>query len=341
MLDRPKNLGIRTPAAQIRHSAGVFALSLTVAGAWQAPAAAQTIALEGEAGKASLGAPAAITAVLPAERLGPDDLVAFDVANCPELTRSFRVSSDGTLTLPLLSSPLNAAGLMPAELSRQLRQALVQSNILLDPVVVVSVLEYRSRPVSVVGAVLHPTTFQATGNMTLLTALATAGGLSPTAGSVILISTVSPAGVPTVRSVATKDLVGGAQDANPALHGGEEIRVPEGGKIFVAGNVNRPGMYSMQNDSDTTVVKAITLSAGLAPYSGNIAYIYRHRATGVERDGEKVELQRIMTHKVPDVALHADDILYVPANDGKRMTYRVLSQIAGFGQNVGSYAVIR
>lgn len=302
---------------------------------------AQTPAQNGPAATPSMAASAGSATVLPAERLGPDDLIALDVANCPELSRSFRVSSDGTLTLPLLARPLNAAGLMPTELSRQLQQALLQGNILLDPVVVVSVVEYRSRPVSVIGAVLHPTTFQATGNMTLLTALATAGGLSPTAGSLILISTVSPSGVTTVRSFATRDLVDGAEDANPALHGGEEIRVPEGGKIYVAGNVNRPGMYPMQNDAETTVVKAVTLSAGLAPYSGTVAYIYRHRATGVERDGEKIELQRIMTHKSADIALHADDILYVPANDGKRMTYRVLSQIAGFGQSVGSYAVIR
>lgn len=309
--------------------------------ACDAGAPAQTPAGDGGAGHASMATPPRSTAVQPAERLGPDDLVELDVANCPELSRSFRLSADGSLPLPLLARPLDAAGLTPSELSRELREALMKQNLLLDPVVVVSVLEYRSRPVSVMGAVMHPTTLQATGNMTLLSALATAGGLSPTAGGVILISTGSPSGATTVRSIPTADLLGGLAEANPPLHGGEDIRVPDGGKIFVAGNVNRPGMYPMQNDAETTVVKAVTLSAGLAPYSGNVAYIYRHRGAGANSEGEKIELARIMTHKAPDVTLHADDILYVPANDGKRLTVRVLTQIAGFGQNVGSYAIVR
>ena len=336
MLDWSRTPGTKERTALTLRGAIIFTLAL--AGGWGSAALAQA---PDEKPASAMAVPPRAANVLPAERLGPDDLIGLDVANCPELSRSFRLSSDGTLPLPLLAHPLPAAGLTPSELAVHLRQALVQQNILLEPVVVVSVLEYRSRPVSVLGAVVHPTTFQATGNMTLLSALANAGGLSPTAGSTILISTVNAAGATQVRSIATKDLVGGVEAANPALHGGEEIRVAEGGKIFVAGNVNRPGMYAMQNDAETTVVKAITLSAGLAPYTGKVAYIYRHRATGVERDGEKVELARIMTHKDPDVALHADDILYVPANDGKRMTARVLTQIAGFGQNVGSYAVVR
>lgn len=284
-----------------------------------------------------LQVPAQKTLVLPAERLGPDDLVELTVANCPELTRTFRLSSDGTLPLPLLSAPLQAAGLTPVELGRQVRTALMQQNLLVDPVVNVAVVEYRSRPVSVIGAVTKPVTFQATGNTTLMSALAAAGGLTPTAGSTILVASTSDKGEPVVRTFATRDVLAGAVNANPMLHGGEEIRIPEGGKIFVAGNVIRPGMYPMQNDAETTVVKAVTLSAGLAPFSDKVAYIYRHGSA----DGQKIELSRILAHKAPDVAMHADDILYVPTNDGKKLAMRVITQAAGFGQSVGSYAVVR
>lgn len=340
MLESRPKIEIWESSARLWRRERWLVVALAAAGGWAGLASAQRLAEDGKAASSMAGV-ARTTVVQPAERLGPDDLVELDVANSPELSRSFRLSSDGTLPLPLLKQPLRAAGLTPNELAYELRQALVEQNLLLDPVVVVSVIEYRSRPVSVIGAVLHPTTFQATGNVTLLSALATAGGLSPTAGSVILITNESAAGAAATRSVATKDLLNGAEGSNPVLRGGEEVRVPEGGKVFVAGNVNRPGVYPMQNDAETTVVKAVTLSAGLAPYSGNVAYIYRYKSAGVDSEGERIELARIMKHRAPDVALHANDILYVPANDGKRVTLRVISQIAGFGQNVGSYAVIR
>src|ERR1700722_18911097 len=57
---------------------------------------------------------------LPAQSIGPNDLISIQVSDCPELSRSFRVSSDGTLALPLLENRIAAAGLMPAELEELL-----------------------------------------------------------------------------------------------------------------------------------------------------------------------------------------------------------------------------
>jgi polysaccharide export outer membrane protein len=205
-----------------------------------------------------------------------------------------------------------------------------------DPVVNISVVEYRSRMVSVVGAVNHPTTFQAIGRTTLIDALARAEGLSPTAGSSIVISSLQEDGQREwsgVMRINVADLLGGATpEANLRLHGGEEIRVAEARKIFVAGNVRHPGMYSMQSDSDTTVVKALALSSGLDSYSKNVAFIYRKKATGSQREEIRVPLKEILNHHSPDLALVADDILYVPTSDGKRLTGKILNQIAGFGQ---------
>src|SRR5579871_2607597 len=92
---------------------------------------------------------------LPAQSIGPNDLISIQVSDCPELSRSFRVSSDGKLALPLLENRIAAAGLMPAELEELLATELKSAGILVVPVVSVSVSEYRSRPVSVVGAVHH------------------------------------------------------------------------------------------------------------------------------------------------------------------------------------------
>jgi polysaccharide export outer membrane protein len=290
------------------------------------------------------GTPLAVGPILPASRLGADDMLEIEVSHCPELTRTFRVGADGNLALPLLTRPLAVAGLTPVELTQKLRDELIHEQILMEPVVNISVVEYRSRPVSVVGSVVHPITFQATGRTTLLDALATAGGLSPVAGGNILVTGVHDgAGANAVRIIPVKDLIGGnVPDDNLQLQGGEEIRVPEAPKIFVAGNVVHPGMFPMQGDNSTTVVKAIALSSGLAPFCGRYAYIYRKKpGAGDAREEVKVSLSKIMDHHSADVAMMPDDILFIPASNGKKAASKILAAATGVGQEAGGFAIVR
>jgi polysaccharide export outer membrane protein len=278
--------------------------------------------------------------IQPSESLGADDLIEIMVSYCPELSRTFRVSSDGTLALPLLHQRIKVSGLTPMQVSEALQQALIKENIMADPTVNVSVLEYRSRPVSVVGAVNRPLTFQATGQTTLLDAIARAGGMSPTAGSSIIVTDnhVSPEAAASgtlqsnVKIIPTKYLLGSADPKyNIRLIGDEEVRIPEASKIFVAGDVKKPGMYPMQNDNETTVVKAIALSGGLDSYSAHVAYIYRSRPSGGEREEVQVPLKDILSHKAPDMTLAADDILFIPTANGRKLTARVISDLAALG----------
>ena len=125
---------------------------------------------------------------LPAQRLGIDDLVAVSVYDAPELTRSVRVESDGAIHLPLLDAGVKAAGLFPRELEAGVTDALKSGQILVDPIVKITVVEYHSRPISVMGAVKRPVTFQAVGAVTLLGALAHAEGLSDEAGTEVVVT---------------------------------------------------------------------------------------------------------------------------------------------------------
>lgn len=280
--------------------------------------------------------------ILPSGALGPDDMLEITVTNCPELSRTFRVGADDNLTLPLLTKPIPIAGATPIQLTEKIRQALVREQILTDPIVNVSVLEYRSRPVSIVGAVNHPLTFQATGQITLLDAIAMAGGLSPTAGGNILVTGAHDSPQGAVRVISAHDLIKGTAPAlNLKLYGGEDIRVPESEKVFVAGNVLKPGMYPMQADAEMTVIKAISLSSGLAPFSAHTAYIYRRQATGTDRDEMKIELNKIISHKEPDIALRADDILYIPTSTGKKVASSFLMQMTGVGQAAAGFAIVQ
>jgi polysaccharide biosynthesis/export protein len=273
---------------------------------------------------------------LPSQKIGPNDLLSVSVYGAPELTRTVRVSPEGVIRIPMLKSGIAADGKFPGELESVIASALSREQILIDPVVTVTVAEYVSRPISVMGSVKQPLTFQAFGQVTVLDALSRAGGLSPDAGSEILLSRSQsgPDGKPTtlVQRIPVKQLIDAADPLlNHALHGGEEIRVPEASKIFVVGNVKKPGAFVMRDSDDTTVLKMLAMSEGLLPFATNEAYIYRREGAEHGRNEISIPLLKIIERKAPDVALLPNDVLYVPDNKRKRMTMTMVDRIATFG----------
>lgn len=205
---------------------------------------------------------------LPAQEIGANDLIAISVYDAPELTRTVRVGADGEIALPMLRRKIRAEGLLPGSLETNVAEALRAEKILIDPVVTITIVEYHSRPISVVGAVRRPVTFQAVGPVTLIDAITRAEGLNTDAGPEILISRMRPdkdGSIATlVEHISVKGLIDEADPAlNPRLFGGEQVRVPEAGKVFVVGNVRRPGAFRVQETSGTTVLKLLALAEGL------------------------------------------------------------------------------
>jgi len=277
---------------------------------------------------------------LPAQKIGADDLVAIAVYESPELTRNVRVSAEGQIRLPMLKRAIPAAGLLPRELESAIAGALRAEQILVDPVVTVTIAEYRSRPISVAGAVKKPLTFQASGNLTLLDALTRAEGLAPEAGPEILL-TRSAVGGKTTEHISVKALFEGDKPGlNPRLAGGEEIRVPEAARVYVAGSIKNPGAFTIKDGTDTTVLKVLALAGGLVPFASKQAYIYRRKPGVEEKEEIPVGLSRIMGRKAPDVTLRADDIFYVPDDKGRRLTVTALDKIVGFGAATASGLLI-
>ena len=284
---------------------------------------------------------------LPSQVLGVDDLVAVSVYDAPELTRTLRVEADGSVHLPLLTKGVAAAGMLPRQLESNLAAALKSEEILVDPVVKVTVVEYHSRPISVMGAVKKPLTFQAVGAVTLLDALARAEGLTMDAGTEILVS--RPQASPDSPGEITATLVQRIpvnrlmKEADPSvnfrLHGGEEIRVLEAGKIFVVGNVKRPGAFAVRDAADNSVLRLVALSEGLLPYAGKLAYIYRRDESGIKQE-IPIKLEKIMERKEPDVPLLAEDVLYIPDNKTRRQTVNLIDRITSFGASTASGILI-
>lgn len=304
--------------------------------AWaQAPRPAPTVSPMTDAGPANL----------PGQKVGPNDLLAISVYDSPELTRTVRVGAEGYIRLPMVAQRIHASGLLPSQLETAIADILVKEGILVKPVVMVTVAEYSSRPVSVVGAVKRPVTFQAVGRITLLDAIARAEGLSDIAGPEILVTSYeSENGGDEKRLVQrfpVRELIDNANpEMNILLHGGEEIRVPEARKIFVTGNVKKPGAFPVREENQMTVLKALALAEGLNPFPQKFAYVYRKADARGGLNEIQVELSNIMKRKAVDFHLEPEDTLYVPEDEGRRRLVTSTEKIVGVGLATASGLLI-
>jgi polysaccharide biosynthesis/export protein len=279
------------------------------------------------------------------EPVGAGDLVYITVTGSPEFTRSYRVSNDGNISIPLVPKPISVIGLAPAAIANAVSGALIRDRILVAPIVSAAVLEYKSRQVTVAGAVNTPVIIQATGVLKLLDAIARAHGVAPDAGAEVIVSSLDKTtGIRHSASIPIKDLLSGVDpNLNIPLHGGEEIRVPEAAKLFVTGNVKLPGLYRINDAEGSSVLKAMALSQGILPDSAKEAYVYRMVAGAQQRQEILIPLQDIMRRKAADVPLQANDILYVPASRGPHLAsiLKAMTGLSQLGQMGLTHGVVR
>ncbi len=108
-------------------------------------------------------------------QLGPGDQVRIITFGDEQMTGEFRVKDDGEIALPLLGA-VKAAGLTTTQLQNEVVNALVSKNLYKNPSVSVEVTAYR--PVFVLGEVARPGQFPYQPGMTVVTAVAIAGGFT-------------------------------------------------------------------------------------------------------------------------------------------------------------------
>lgn len=149
-----------------------------------------------------LTVPAGVTQVRPAPlaaassqaeyRLGPEDVIEVFVWKEPELAATVVIRPDGRISLPL-ADELVASGKTTAELQQEITARL--SKFVNQPMVNVMVKEVNSLKISVLGEVRRPDVYKINNRVTLLDAIAMAGGFTDLArpNKVVLLRT-TPAG---------------------------------------------------------------------------------------------------------------------------------------------------
>jgi len=166
-----------------------------------------------------------LTAPQESTTLGPGDVFQMQIVGEKELPTEYQVASDGTVDLPYIHT-LKVAGLEPQEIARLVRQKLMSEKILTDPSVVVSVKEYRSKVVTVLGSVQKPGSFPLSPGLSLLQAISQAGGLTSIANKDrINLTRRSKSGASTV--VISIDAITEGRSPDIPLQAGDSIYVHE------------------------------------------------------------------------------------------------------------------
>src|SRR5215467_6464295 len=120
--------------------------------------------------------------------IGPGDLLGVYVFDVEELSRDVRVSQTGTIGIPLVPVRIHVAGLTEMQVEQKIAELLEANGLVTHADVSVSVKEHKSKPITIVGAVMHPMVYEADRPVTLLEVLAQAGGISSDAGDTIIVS---------------------------------------------------------------------------------------------------------------------------------------------------------
>jgi polysaccharide biosynthesis/export protein len=165
----------------------------------------------------------AAAAALPADyRMTVGDKLRVEVYKDPQLSQSLQVRPDGKITLPLIGD-MTAAGLTSIELRDQIATAL--KEYVTNPVVTVIVVEKVPPVVYVMGEVTKPGAVPLNGSMTVLQALAMAGGFRDFANTKdIRVLRKSPRGLQTIAFNYKSAIKG---DGNPVLlQAGDTVMVP-------------------------------------------------------------------------------------------------------------------
>jgi polysaccharide biosynthesis/export protein len=269
-------------------------------------------------------APAAVTA--PNYILGPDDVLSIKALDAEEISGTgIRIDPSGNISLPLLGR-LVAGGLTVEQLERELANRL--KTYVRDPVVAVTITDYRSQPVTVIGSVSQAGVHQLEGRKTLIEILAKVGGLKPDAGITVKITRRAewgpiplPSAVtdPTGRfSTAEVKLKGLLQATSPEdnilILPHDVISVPRGQIVYVIGEVKNPGGLVLNERATLSTVQALAMADGFTTTARPAnAMVLRPTPDGTHVQ-IAADLSQILTGKKPDIVLLPEDILFVPNN---------------------------
>ena len=242
--------------------------------------------------------------------LGAEDVIDIIVWGHDDLRRVLPISLEGTITFPFIGE-VRVVGKSTQELEKEMA-AKLGDGYLVKPQITISVKEYNSQKVFVMGEVNRPGTYPVTKENNLVYLLSQAGGPTKDVGEEVLIirpnnlhwksMTLEEAEAEKVPiiTVNLREALAGDPKNNVSIRNGDSIIVSKIPFFFVMGEVKNPGKYNLERR--TTVLMGISMGGGLTPKAAS-----RRTKIVREKDGKKIEMKVTM-----ETLVQPGDTIIVP-----------------------------
>lgn len=236
-------------------------------------------------------------------RIKAGDTLEVSVYGEPDLTKTVKVSEEGRVIYPFVGE-INIINMTVKEATNEI-EGLLRKDYFVNPQVSIFVKEYSK--FFIVGAVKEEGRFELKGNLTLLDAIALAGGAQPDANL---------SNIKVIRKLGKEEKEYSidfyTQGKDFVLEPLDRIIVARYGAISVLGQVKRPGNYSFAKG--LTAVDAVALAGGFTDIANqNAVKVIRETKEG-KKEIFNVPVASILEtgDKRRDVLLKEGDIISIP-----------------------------
>ncbi len=268
--------------------------------------------------------------------IAPGDVLDVSEYHTPEFHSSLRVSSQGSITLPMIGE-VQVSGMDEQAAARAIGAALFGKGMLLHPLVTVLVTAYAGQDVSVLGEVARPGVYPYTYHHRLLDLISAASGLSPNAGRLVNVFHQGDSKTPHAV-VLDPSGTDSTSDHNPELTPGDTVQVSRAGLVYVVGDVIRPGGFGVDPVQGLTVVQALSLAWGATQNASARAILIREQLGG--RTMISLNLKRMLRGQDPDQPVQDRDILYVPDSVARSLANRTMESAIQSTIGVAIYSAL-
>ena len=191
---------------------------------------------------------------------------------------------------------------------------MLEEKYLRDPQVSVSIKEYQSGKVFVLGAVRNPGPYALLGRKTLMAMISESGGLTEIAGDSILVIRESPDGTNRRLEISKEDLmIKGDPLLNIPLQPNDTVLIPADQMVFiyVYGQVKNPGALAVKKSKIPTLLQAIVQAGGFGIRASK-RRVWVRRVDELGREERiLINVKEIERGKKRDFQLRENDVVHV------------------------------
>lgn len=246
-------------------------------------------------------------------KIGPRDVLSITVFNESDLSLDVVVSGDGDFNFPLLEK-VKAAGLTSGELEQHMQQRLKDEGFLVNPTVLIRIVEQNSEVVTISGAVKKPGVTPIYPGIRLRELIARQGGVDENqAGPYIHLQRTNGEQIQIDREELLRSGDVLSATLNVQLSAGDEIMIPFAESIYILGAVTIPGRIPLTRSM--TIGDAMGLAGGRTSNAGYAMLWHHIDEEGAQQLNTFTIDQYQSDPAIRNRSLRAGDSIFVPQND--------------------------